>query len=305
MVSVQLAVQTMASYAASLELARWAEQEGLAGFAVADHYLAGGDSTYALDQLAVLAAVATGTEQIPLSTLVSPVTFRHPAVMWKTAVTIDEISRGRFSLGVGAAWMEEEHEMFGLDFPEPGQRFEWLSDALAYLTALRSGDESGFQGNHYRLAAGPSPEPHGESVRLIVGGSGPRRTPELAGRFADEFNVFPSRHSFGPRIEKARAAAEQVGRDPDRILISTAFPLVVGADESDLDERISRIAASRGSDPERIRSRWPEVGIPVGVPDVYHTGLEALAAEGIERVYLQVAFDSLEEIRRLVGLLKS
>lgn len=161
LVSMQLAVQTMTSYAASLELARWAEEEGLAGFTVADHYLTGDQATYALDQLTVLAAVAAGTEHIALSTLVSPVTFRHPAVMWKTAVTIDEISGGRFSLGVGAAWMEEEQLEVRVRLPRAWRALERLSEALAYLTALRSGDENGFQGDYYRLASGPTPEPRG------------------------------------------------------------------------------------------------------------------------------------------------
>lgn len=305
MVRMQLAVQTMSSYSASLQLARWAETEGLAGFAVADHYLVGQDSTYALDQLTLLAAIAAETERIQLSTLVSPITFRHPAVMWKTAVTIDEISGGRFGLGLGAAWMEEEHERFGFDFPATGERFDRMTETLAYLTTMRTGDESGFEGDHYRLAAGPAPEPRGETVRLIVGGSGPRRTPELAGRYADEFNVYPSRHPLGPRIQKARSAAAAAGRDPADLLVSTAFPLVVGADDEEVDLRISQIAASRGSDPERIRSRWPQAGIPVGPPDAYRGGLEALEAEGVERVYFQVAFDSFDDIRRMVGLLTS
>lgn len=304
MVRMQLAIQTMTSYAMSLELARWAEAEGLAGFAVADHYLTG-SSPYALDQLTVLAAVAAGTDRIPLITLVSPVTFRQPAVMWKTAVTLDEISGGRFSFGLGAAWMEEEHERFGIDFPGTGERFDRMSEALAYITAIRSGDQRGFEGDHYRLESGPVPQPQGETVRLIVGGSGPRRTPELAGRYAEEFNAYPSRHPFGPRIETARAAAERAGRDPDALLISTAFPLVVGADEADLDRRIAQIASTRGADPERIRSRWPQAGIPVGLPDQFQLGLESLAAEGVERVYLQAAFDSLEDIRRMVDLLKN
>lgn len=302
MVRMQFAIQTMTSYATSLELARWAEEEGLAGLAVADHYLTG-SSPYALDQLTVLAAVAAGTDRIPLSTLVSPVTFRHPAVMWKTAVTLDEISGGRFSFGLGAAWMEEEHERFGIDFPGTGERFELTAEALAYMTAIRSGDENGFQGDHYRLESGPAPEPRGETVRIIVGGSGPQRTPELAGRYAEEFNAYPSRHPFGPRIEKARAAAEEAGRDPDALFVSTAFPLVVGSDEADLDRRITQIASTRGADPERIRTRWPKAGIPVGVVDDFQLGLDALAAEGIERVYFQFAFDTLDDIRRMVGLL--
>lgn len=140
-------------------------------------------------------------------------------------------------------------------------------------------------------------------MRLAVGGSGPARTPELAGTYADEFNVFPSRHPMEARIAAARRAAVDAVRDPDTILFSTAFPLVVGEDPVDLDRRIDAIAESRGADPDRIRSRWPAAGIPVATRDEYLERLAQLEALGISRVYFQVAFDTPEEIHRLVGLL--
>lgn len=302
---MQIAVQTMTDFATSLDVARWAEDEGLAGFAVADHYITSQTRSYALDQLTVLAGIAASTDRIGLTTLVSPITFRHPAVMLKTAVTLDEISGGRFSLGVGAGWMEEEHEMLGFDFPDARERFDRLEEALAYLHAVRTGSEEGFTGRYYRLAPGPPPEPLGRSVRIIVGGSGTRRTPDLAGRFADEFNAFPGKDPIGPRIEAARRAAEAADRDPDSLFISTAFPLVIGADEADLERRIEKVAASRGGDSERIRRRWPQIGIPVATAEQYGTHLAALEKEGVRRVYCQVAFDSLDDIRHMVGLLKS
>lgn len=302
---MELAVQTMTDFATSLQVARWAESEGLAGFAVADHYVTSRQTSYALDQLTVLAGVAAATETIELSSLVSPITFRHPAVTLKTGVTLDEISGGRFSLGLGAGWMEEEHEMFGFDFPSTGERFDRLEETLAYLTAVRSGSEEGFTGRYYRLAPGPPPEPRGERLRIILGGSGTRRTPALAGRYADEFNVFPGKDSMGPRIQTARQAAEEAGRDPNSLFVSTAFPLVVGADQADLERRIETVAASRGTDPDRIRGRWPEIGIPVTTAEEYRGHLATLEEQGVRRVYCQVALDSLEDIRHMMGLLES
>lgn len=305
-VTVELAIQTMTDFATSLELAEWAETEGLANFALADHYLTSPDySSYALDQLTLLGAIAARTERIGLTTLVSPITFRHPAVMLKAAVTLDEISGGRFSLGVGAGWMKEEHDRFGFTFPDVGERFDRLTEALAYLKAVRGGNEEGFTGRYYQLAPGPSPRPLAETLRIVLGGSGARRTPALAGRYADEFNVFPSRDPMGPRIEAARQAARAAGRDPNAMLVSTAFPLVIGADTADLERRIETVAASRGGDPDRIRTRWRRAGIPVAAADDYRNHLEELEAEGISRVYFQVAFDTLDDIRHMVGLLKS
>src|SRR5690554_3505388 len=113
---VELAIQTRTYHANSIELPTWANRAGLAAFAVADHVLMTSDYSYATDQLTLVGAVAERTDRIALATLVSPITIRHPAVMLKAAVTLDEISKGRFSLGIGAGWMEDEHIRFGLPF---------------------------------------------------------------------------------------------------------------------------------------------------------------------------------------------
>lgn len=299
--NVELAIQTMTSFDRSLELASWAEGAGLAAFAVADHYVSSPSDAYALDQLTVLAAVAARTERIALASLVSPITFRHPAVLHKTGVTLDEISGGRFSLGVGAGWLEIEHRALGLEFPPLTERFARLEDALAYLHAARAGADHA--GPFYRLGSEPTPLPRGESLRLVVGGSGRHRTPTLAGRYADEFNVFPAEASLEERVGTARAAAAAAGRDPASLQISMAFPLVLGADATDLESRVAAVASARRTDPDRILTRWPALGIPVGTAERFRERLEELSGQGVERVYFQVAFDTLEDIRRSVGLL--
>lgn len=299
---MELAVQTMTNYPDTLALARWAEEAGAAGLAVADHYLSSPESTFALDQLTVLAAVAAQTTTLELSSLVSPVTFRHPAVMFKVGQTLDHISGGRFTLGVGAGWMAEEHERFGLSLPEMGERFDRLTEALGYLRAAIGGDESGFSGDYYRLAGGPPLKPTPVNLRLVVGGGGNRRTPDLAGTYADEFNVFPAERPYAERIERARSTAAETGRDPDSLFVSTAFPLVVGENQKDVDESIEEVARLRGTEPERIRTRWAELGIPVGTADEVKSHLEQMEKDGIRRVYFQMAFDSLDRIQHVFGL---
>ncbi len=301
---MELAIQVMKGYSDTLELALWAEAEELAGLAVADHYLSGvGENTYALDQLTVLAAVAARTSDLKLSTLVSPITFRHPAAMLKTAVTIDEISSGRFSLGVGAGWMQEEHDRFGLGLPAVGERLDRLAEALDYLRTGLGGAESGFKGHYYSLEAGHRLEPTGRNVRLIVGGAGGHRTPALAGEKADEFNVFPGREPFGPRIERALDAAAAAGRDPEELMVSTAFPLVI-AGPGDLERRLDEVAASRGTSADHVRTRWSEMGIPVGAPGEFRESLERLEALGVRRVYFQMSFDSVDQIKRSIALVR-
>lgn len=301
---MEISLQTMTSHADTLALARWAEDEGLAGLAVADHYLSSGDNTFALDQFAVVAAIAAQTRTLELSTLVSPVTFRHPAVMLKNAVTIDEISGGRFTLGVGAGWFEAEHERFGFDFPPISERFDRLEETLAYLRTALDGGAEGYEGAHYQLGPGPPLQPAPANLRVVVGGSGPRRTPDLAGRYADEFNVSLSSTASFERIERARKAAAGAGRDPEALLVSTAFPLVVGSDPADARARIAAVAERRGTTIEDIEQRWSQAGIPLGTPDTFTEAFERMEAEGITRCYFQVATDPLEDVRRSVGLIR-
>lgn len=300
---MELALQTMASFQATLEVARWAEQEGVSCLAVADHYLSGpGDrSAPALDQLTVLAGIARETSRIALASLVSPITFRHPAVMLKTAVTMDEMSGGRFSLGVGTGWMVEEHEAFGLEFPEMEERFRRLEEALGYLRAATSGEGVGFEGDHYRLERF-DPRPRPSRLRLVVGGAGAHRTPRLAGTYADEYNVFPARTPVGERVERARSAAEAAGRHPDRLLMSFACPPLIGEDEAEVGRRLEAMSADQRIEAAELARRWEAVAIPFGTVDRVAEGLALLAASGVERLYLQVSSAPLAEIVRAVGL---
>ncbi|MGF1665241.1 MAG: LLM class flavin-dependent oxidoreductase [Acidimicrobiia bacterium] len=285
---MEIAVQTMAGYDDTLRLARWCEGNGVAALAVADHYLGGPalDSP-ALDQLVVLGGIARETTSLRLATLVSPLTFRHPAVHLKAAVTLDAMSGGRFSLGIGAGWMEEEHDAFGLELFPMGERFERLEETLGYLTAALSGTVGGFQGRHYRLAPF-DPQPRPERMRLIVGGVGAKRTPDLAGRYADEFNLAAGEVPWATRSRRALEVAEASGRT---LTLSAAFPPMIGSDDADYRRVVHEGAEARGTEPEALHQRIEAFGIPAGPPERFLAGLAHLAAGGIERVYLQLGDD--------------
>ena len=132
--------ETRGNYAEVLGAARWAEEQGLAAFALPDHYLSSSSdvSAPAWDHLVHLAGLARETSTIQLVDLVSPVTFRHPAVHAKMAATIHDMSGGRLTFGLGTGWLEEEHSLLGFDFPSQRKRFELLEEQLAYLAGARS-----------------------------------------------------------------------------------------------------------------------------------------------------------------------
>lgn len=275
-----------ASYADLLDSARWAEANGLVAFARSDHYL-WPTTTDVTDAFVTLGGIARETERIALVLLVSPITFRHPAVIAKSASTLAEMSGGRFDLGIGTGWMELEHEAFGLPFPPMGERFDRLEEATAYVVAALRDDRAVFRGEHYRVDA--EVRPLAPSVGIIIGGSGKRRTPALAGRWADEYNVFvcPAADA-AERIRSVREATERAGRDPDAVRMSMMGAVVVGEDRADYEERLRAEAAARKMEVAELSERLVTRGQPHGTPDQAHETLAALEAAGVQRYYVQV-----------------
>jgi len=279
--------QVGGTYDDILRLASWAESIGLDVFARSDHYLNMDESEPATDAMATLAGLARDTSRIQLAVLVAPLTFRHPAVMAKTAVTIDEMSGGRMALGVGTGWMQTEHDEFGLDLPEMKERFERLFEALAYLRASFDQGATGFSGRHYHLGAiDVLPKP--QSLPLIVGGAGPQKTPTIAGRFADEYNSFAGRLDTLPaRLDVMRQAAQDAGRDPNDIKISLAGSVVVGRDRAEYDAIAAERAAARDMSAAEYESFLSGRHVPHGIPDQAAETVAGFAAAGVDRFYLQ------------------
>ena len=279
------------TYDRLLAMARLAEDLGLEVFGRSDHLAYPRfDAPHATEAFATLAGLARETKRIRLMVLVSPLTFRHPAIIAKAAATIDEMSGGRFTLGVGTGWMEEEHAAFGLPFPSWAERFARLEEALQYLRAALGKAPGGFTGAHYRLAPGPvRPLPCGP-LPLVVGGTGAQRTPRLAGRYADEYNAtFVSAADLPARIAAAREAAAAAGRRPEDLVVSVMAPAVSGPDEAAYRRNLEAVAAADpfGRSPEVLESRLRERGLPVGPPEAAREALGALAAMGVSRFYLQ------------------
>lgn len=288
------------TYDQQLEAARWAESEGLVSFARCDHYLSGREpSPAATDAFAVLAGIARETSDIRLCVLVTPITFRHPAVIAKNAATIDQMSGGRLDLGVGTGWMELEHEAYGIPFPEWSERWDRFEEALDYLEAAFSDGPASYDGDHYSLHATVKPKPEG--LRIVIGGSGPKRTPRLAGSRADEYNIFVC------PPEEARVKID-VMRDAagDRPVEATVMgPAVAGATDERYRERLEAMAASRDMTPEEAEQAFIERGILVGTPDRISEQVAALEEAGVERVYVQwLDLDDLDAMKETVSAVR-
>jgi alkanesulfonate monooxygenase SsuD/methylene tetrahydromethanopterin reductase-like flavin-dependent oxidoreductase (luciferase family) len=286
--------QVGGTWARLLELTTWAEDQGFAAFARSDHYLDMDRSDHATDAMSTLAGLAIATERIQILPMVSPLTFHPPHRLVKIAATIDEMSSGRFALGVGTGWMESEHQSFGIELPEMRERFSRLFETLSYIRAAFSGD-AGFDGRHYHLdAIDVLPRPH--SVPIVIGGTGMLKTPSLAGRFADEYNMFAVDHeTLERRLAVMRQAAAEAGRDPGSIAVSFACPMTVAADDGAYRALLTERAARSDITPDEYESRIDHRNFVHGTPQQAAEVMHRVSELGVDRLYLQ-RYCHLDEI---------
>ena len=288
-----------ATYDEILTWARFAESRGFEAYAIPDHYLSGATGGAALDALVTMGGLARDTATIELMILVSPVTWRHPAVLAKTAATLADMSGGRFTLGVGTGWLESEHRLFGFDFPDRAVRFDMMEEALGYLRAAFSDPPVDFMGKHYRFE-GFDMQPRPE-LRIVVGGTGTRRTPELAGRYADELNAYPAPPEvFAEKVSRARAAAVAAGRDPDRLMISSAGFFLGGDTEAQYRERLEAYATAAGAAVADIEEAMRVRTSPHGTWDQIRTRLHGMEEAGMDRFFIQAASDDPKDVEEVL-----
>lgn len=267
-----------------LASARLTEELGFDGWFRSDHYLRMGDGDPgpgSTDAWTTLAGLARETSRIRLGTLVSSVTYRVPGILAIQVAQVDRMSRGRVELGLGTGWFEEEHRAYGIPFP--AKRFDLLEEQLGIVTGLLStpeGETFDFRGEHYELVDSPAlPKPVQRPVPIIVGGGGPKRTPELAARFATEFNIgFVPDDDVRAAFDRVRSACERVERDPSTLRLSVAQPTVIGDTEAEFRRRAEQF----GTDPEQLRKNNLG-GTRVEVED----RLGRLRELGANRIYLQ------------------
>jgi alkanesulfonate monooxygenase SsuD/methylene tetrahydromethanopterin reductase-like flavin-dependent oxidoreductase (luciferase family) len=209
--------------------------------------------------------------------------------------TLDDVSSGRFTMGIGTGWLEEEFTLFGLPYPDLGTRFGLLEECLAYLRAGLSPAGKGFAGDHYRLEKF-TPHPQPRNLRLLVGGTGDRKTPALAGRYADEYNIYACLpDQYTSKRELAEKTAADAGRDPGSILFSTISPGIAAKKEADYRRILAMLADLTGSTPARIEAVYTERGYPHGSGSRPAEMLAALEEAGCQRFYPQLLLGNIED----------
>ncbi|TAK24183.1 MAG: TIGR03560 family F420-dependent LLM class oxidoreductase [Chloroflexota bacterium] len=219
-------------------LAFWerADELGYSSCWMPDHFYAGvGDTERGCwEAWTVLSAVAIATRRIRVGTMVLGNMFRHPAVVANMAATLDHVSGGRLNLGIGAGWMQVEHDGYGIPLPPPRERLDRLDESLQVLKLLFTEKRATFDGRYFQLRdALCEPKPLQKPYpRLVVGGGGEKRTLRVVARHADEWNGEASPSQMRHKIAILHEHCREVGRDPNDIEIGVLLRTELEAEET-------------------------------------------------------------------------
>jgi F420-dependent oxidoreductase-like protein len=249
-----------------VNVAEAAEQAGFDQITVMDHFfaLAPGDGyrNPMLEAYTALGFIAARTRRMRVGSLVTGVMYRYPGVLLKQVTTLNVLSKGRGFLGIGAAWHEREHHAFGVPFPPLKERFERLEETLQMFHQAWGGDARPFAGKYYQLqepllspAAVSKPRP-----RILIGGSGERKTLKLVAKYADACHINASdldaaRH----KLDVLRQHCAAVGRDEAEIEKTAGARLDVAADGSNLQAVIDRFSAVGEAGFDMVTTALPDV----------------------------------------------
>ena len=242
-------------------LAQVVEASGFEALHRADHLASFGDGPErdATEAWTTVAGLARETTTLRPGMLVSPITFRHPALVARMATTVDWMSGGRLEVGLGAGWVETEHRRNGLPFPPASVRTAMLGEAADLIRQLWAGGQVSFAGRFFRTDAlqvlpPPVQQPH---PPLLLGGRGGPVGLDLAARHADEYNFLAlSPGEVAVRAEQAVRACEAVGRDPMTLRLSVTAAITVADAAADLERRIAAARRETGDLMDRRAASW-------------------------------------------------
>ncbi len=230
-----------------------------------------------------LTYAASHTERIEFGQLVSPVTFRHPAVTARMAAAVDDLSGGRLVLGLGSGWNGREHEMFGIPFPPTATRLEMLEEYVQVVRLLLQSDEPvSFSGKHYSLNEAillPRPRRPG-GPPILIGGNGRKRTLPLAARFADEWNaVFAGPAEFQSLSNRLNSLLDELERPRTAVARSAMVGTIFAHD----DRALTRALEERHLTMDTANDE----GWIAGSASMWVEQLSALVEAGAQRIMLQ------------------
>jgi alkanesulfonate monooxygenase SsuD/methylene tetrahydromethanopterin reductase-like flavin-dependent oxidoreductase (luciferase family) len=308
---LSIEIQEGLSYPDTLAMTRAGEDLGFESALLAEHYYPSGPleqypdgpgSRVSADAWIYLAGLARETTNIRLGTLVSPVTFRHPVVLAKMAATLDHVSNGRVELGIGAGWLDAEHQAFGFAYPEGARRVDLVEEQLAVITGLWSQDPFSHTGPAYTLQDAhftPKPLQQPRPTIIVGGRTTSKRLARLAGRYADEFVIGqPTADEARHVRERLDAACISAGREPDAVRLSVFVPMALGRSSDEVERQLETY---RHTNPQYVRMMENLNTWLIGTPDQVADQIAELAAARVARLLVSVNCDLHREMLPLLA----
>jgi F420-dependent oxidoreductase-like protein len=285
-------------------VARAAEDAGFASLWVMDHVRqipqVGPAWADLLECFTTLGYLAACTERLRLGPLVAGITYRNVAQLGKMVATLDVLSGGRVTCGLGLAWFEQEHRAYGWPFAPRAERYALLEDALQFLPLLWGPGSPSFEGRVLRVPEALCyPRPLQARVPLLVGGSGERRTLRLVARHADACNLFGDVATVTHKVEVLRRHCRELGRDPADVEVTHLGDVLVGWDRLEVDE----LVAARK--PRRVTAERYASRVNAGTVDDHEGRFRALAAAGVQHAIVALAdLDGPDQVERFGGVIE-
>ncbi|GAB2638608.1 LLM class F420-dependent oxidoreductase [Nocardia goodfellowii] len=269
--------------------AQEAERAGFDTVFLTDHFYQrfGPPHGPTLEAYTALAGIATTTDRIQLSTLVTGNTYRNPALLAKIVTTLDVVSQGRAMLGIGAGWFELEHKSYGYEFGSFTERFEKLDEALQIIRSMLRGARPSFEGKWYRVANAINEPRIRDDLPIMLGGAGEKKTFALAARYADHLSIGCDAVELPGKLEALQRRCDEIGRD--RSTLEVSYLAFVAMDESSASAHraVDEMFARRVGDPDKVdQVRGGMAGrLFLGSPDE--------VAEQIQQQVLDLGVDGL------------
>jgi F420-dependent oxidoreductase-like protein len=229
---------------------------------------------------AMLSALAQHTKRVGLSALVTCNTYRNPALLAKAVTTLDHVSNGRATLGIGCGWFEKEHVGLGFEFGTFTDRFEKLEEALQIIVPMLRGERPTFSGRHYQVTeAINSPQPISR-IPIMIGGQGEKKTLRMVAQYADESSLVGSNADIPRKLDVLAAHCERLGRDRSEITVTKLQMIAVAPTQEELDADFRAMADVKGWSDTQIEAA--KKALITGDPDTVGRILEDAIAKGLD-----------------------
>jgi len=281
-------------------IAPFIEQSGFSCIYCSDHF-------DRLDPWVALTYLANHTQSIQIGTLVSPLSFRDPATLARNASAINELSDGRLILGVGAGWSQSEHDAFGYMLGDMSLRMARLAEGVEVIYGLLKSDSAvTFSGRHYQLKDAKLYPPPFKNTRILIGGTGPKRTLPIVARFADVWNCqLVTADVFKERNEQLDELLIKEGRNSGAVKRTALIPVLCGKDAHEMDQVAQDVKKvftgySAKSNQELFDFLRTVGGTVIGTPEEVIRELTAYKDAGVEELVIaHLAGDATTNLERI------